>query len=159
MKGCLGIFGILLTILGIIGIMVGIAAPLVGFGNTVQGNFNEENLQSAFERLLPTSANLCREGETLVDDEGEPLVFNQEAETTIDALFCQNGQGIRRDVTEAYGTLLLTQAGGIFSGLAIAGVGLTAGGCSLVLGLILLVISFFMGSNPPAKRKNEDPFA
>jgi hypothetical protein len=159
MKGCLRLFGILLTLLGIIGIVVGIAAPLVGFGNTVQGSFTEENLQSAFERLLPTSANLCREGETLVDGRGEPLVFNQEGETTIDALFCQNAQGVRRDVTEAYGTLLLTQAGGIFGGLAIAGVGLTAGGCSLVLGLILLVVSFFVGSNPPAKPKNEDPFA
>jgi hypothetical protein len=159
MKGCLRIFGILLTVLGVVGIGVGIAAPIIGFGNTFDGDFSEENLQSAFERLVPTSANLCREGEALVDGSGEPLVFDESNETTIDALFCENAQGTRRDVTEAYFTLLLTQAGGIFGGLAIAGVGLTAGGCSLVIGLILLVISFFVGGNPPAKPKNDDPFA
>jgi hypothetical protein len=136
----------LFVILGILMIIAGFIVPFIGGFAAFSGD-NFANVLDVATNTEAAAAQFCREGETLVTEEGA-AEFNPQTNISGRTVlyYCEDSDGDRRDVTgEVVETLIGDTVGGLMSILpGFLGSGLL--GCILSpLGIVFLIIGIFLG--------------
>ena len=134
--------GRILVIIGVLMLAAGIIVPFAGsFGFL-------SNIGQINEVVTADEAELCNDGETLETDSGPSTRTSTDNFTTGRNVtyYCVNASGDRRDVSEAFFSGMLTETGGIFSGVGsmltsgLAATGLSMGGVALIIVGVLMTV-------------------
>lgn len=99
--------GRLMTVLGVLLI-------IAGFGGMFVGNVSSFDFGSlASLGADPTTEQLCKAGETLIDEKGASQYTQGQGYASAVQYFCENSDGVRRNVTGEFATGLVGQASGM----------------------------------------------
>jgi hypothetical protein len=134
--------GRILVIIGVLMLAAGIIVPLAGsFGFL-------SNIGQIGEVVTADAADLCETGERLETESGASSRTSTGDFTTGRTVlyYCVDANGGRRDVSEAFYSQMIGEAGGIFSGVGsmltsgLAATGLSMGGVALIIVGVLMTI-------------------
>ncbi len=142
MKRGLRLLGFLLIVVGIVGMVASAVLP------TLAGS--QLNMSDA---MMMDGSRFCEEGETYEEANGATTYTQGSGYASTVVMECVDSEGNRRIVTGEFAEATLGAVGGMVLGIGGLFAGLALSCIPLTLGIVLLVLSLFMGNSTTRKTK------